>query len=225
MFLFMASMALAGDPPSADEVDDFLGEEQEPPASSAPSPNAFNPRLTVFGDGLLSLAGDDADIDPRSGPWLRSLELDLRADVDPYAKAVAVIAFEQEPPLEAVEEEGEEGEEEEAHAAFAGVPEEVYVDFVHLPGGLGLRTGQFKLPFGITNKMHPHDWPWPDPPEPFAGALGEEGVADIGAMGSWRPANPWGLGVTLQGGAVGHRVTLFRVTRHTRARTWARRRP
>jgi len=198
MFLLLAS-AWAEDPPSADEIDDFLAETSAPVAPPPPSlANALNPRLTAFGDALVSVAGDGGSIDPRSGPWLRSFEADIRADVDPYAKAVAVLAFEQEPPLEAEEAAGEE-----AHAAFAAVPEEVYVDFVGLPGGLGVRAGQFKLPFGITNKMHPHDYPWPTAPEAFVEALGEEGVSDIGALGSWRPSNPFGLGLTLQGAVLG----------------------
>ena len=208
MFLFLASLARAEDPPSADEIDAFLGEtETKPPLPPVSSPNAFNPRITAFGDALLSVAGHGAEVDPASAPWLRSLELDLRADVDPYAKAVAVIALHQEAPVgghaEGAEEHGaEEVLVEDTHSAFSVAPEEVYVDFVNLPAGLGVRAGQFKLPFGITNKMHPHDYPWPDAPEPFAEMLGEEGLADMGAYGSWRPANPLGVGVTLQGGAV-----------------------
>ena len=202
MFFLLAS-AWAEDPPSAEEIDDFLAEDQEAPAPPprAVLQNALNPRLTAFGDALLSVGGHGDEIDPASSPWLRSLELDLRADVDPYAKAVAVLAVHQEPPVGLGHGHGDEAEAD-SHSAFTVVPEEVYVDFVSLPGGFGVRAGQFKLPFGITNKMHPHDYPWPDAPFVFTEMLGGEGVADAGAYGSWRAGNALGFGLTVQAGAV-----------------------
>ena len=73
-----------------------------PPLSPAPSsgPSRLNPGLTAFGD-VLGTAGLGPDgLTPGSGPWLRSLELDLRASVDPFANAVAVLAVHQEAPLQ-----------------------------------------------------------------------------------------------------------------------------
>jgi len=58
-----------------------------PPAPPPASKNAFNPSITAFGDMIGTLGLDDGEVMPGSGPWLRSLELDLRADVDPFAKA------------------------------------------------------------------------------------------------------------------------------------------
>ena len=74
--------------------------------SAAPPParasfNAMNPGITAFGDvvGQLGLGPDG--VTPGSTLYLRSVELELRAAVDPFAKADVVLAFEQEaPPLD-----------------------------------------------------------------------------------------------------------------------------
>ena len=170
-----------------------------PMAQAPASANAFNPRLTAFGDVLTSIGIQDGAVLPESTPWLRSLELDLRADVDPYAKAVAVFAVEQEPPFG---EEEEEAGAEDAHSAFTAAPEEVYVDFVSLPGGLSARVGAFRQSFGVVNRAHPHDWPWPDAPAANAYFLGDEGYADVGGQVTWRVPNPFGTGISLTGGAM-----------------------
>jgi len=185
------------------DIAQFLGESDAstlsappPPAPTAPNnPNAFNPRITAFGDILTSVGIDKAGVMPGSGPWVRSFEMDIRADVDPFAKAVAVVAVGQEPPPLAggVDPEG----------GFSIAPEELYLDLVSLPAGISARVGQFKLPFGLTNRMHPHDWPWPDAPMPFVNTLGSEGMAETAATASWRIPNPWGVAFTLEGGVTG----------------------
>ncbi len=202
-------------PPPADEVPPdldaeiaaFLGDEPTldtaAPLPAAPAghaaPNVFNPKITAFGDLFTTVGVDSGGVMPGSGPWLRSFEMDIRADVDPFAKAVAVVAMEQEPPdLSGVGEEASEGDDAEA-ASFGVSPEEVYIDLVNLPGGLSARVGQQKLPFGLTNRMHPHDWPWPDAPLAFAGVLGEEGMADVAGVVDWRVPNPWSVALSLTG--------------------------
>jgi hypothetical protein len=175
-----------------------LASETPPPPPPPSSKNVFNPALTAFGDAIGTVGIQDGAVLPGSGPWLRSLELDLRSDVDPFAKAVAVIALEQEPPYAQDEGEPHAGE---GHASFAVVPEEVYVDFVALPGGLSARVGQFRQPFGVTNKSHPHDLPWTDTPLPITEFLGEEGYTDVGGLVSWRLPNTV-TGITVQGGVL-----------------------
>jgi hypothetical protein len=192
--------------------------EAEALAASAPPPpppppsswNTLNPSLTAFGEVLTSVGLVGGEVAPGSGPWLRSLELDLRADVDPFAKAVAIIAFHQDSPVDLghahAQDHGDaevasEEEEHDAHDAFIVAPEEVYVDLVALPAGLSARIGQFRQPFGITNKSHPHDLPWTDIPLPITELLGEEGYADVGGVVSWRLPNTV-TGLTLQGGAL-----------------------
>lgn len=191
-----------------DEIASFL--DAEPPAASAAppptppaaAPNVFNPKITAFGDLLTTVGVDGEGVMPGSGPWLRSFELDIQADVDPFAKAVAVVALHQEPP-ELEPDHAAEAEEEEEHAhgaaSFEVAPEEVYIDLVSLPGGLSSRIGQQKLPFGLTNRMHPHDWAWPDVPLPFEAVMGEEGMADVAATLAWRVPNPWAVALTFTG--------------------------
>jgi len=193
-------------------LDDLL-REAEAAAATAPPPapavparaGAFNPGLTAFGDGFWSVGLHDGAVSEASGPWIRSLELDLRADVDPYAKAVAVMAFEQESPLggHAVEDTGGgEPSEDDGHADWAVVAEEVYVELVALPAGLSAQAGLFRLPFGITNRQHPHDLPWTGEPLVIRELLGEEGYADTGVVASWRPRLGLPLALTATAGAL-----------------------
>jgi hypothetical protein len=129
---------------------------------------------------------DDDGVNPASGPWMRSLELDLRAAVDPYATAVAVIALHQDPPLGGGhdgEEPGAEGEE----PGWEVAAEEVYVDFVALPYGLSARAGLSLLPLGMANRQHPHDLPWTQAPLAHRELLGAESLSDVGLTVSWQP--------------------------------------
>ena len=197
------------------EVDAFLADTPTPTSSDtpiAPPPNAFNPSITAFGDVLYSASLHKGTLNPTSTPWVRSLELDVRSDVDPFAKAVAVIAIEQHDPIvleethhdhaHHEEAESEDTDTHEEHSGFSVVPEEVYIDLVALPAHFSARIGQQLLPFGVTNRMHPHDWPWPQMPLPFATLIGDHGVSDVGAVLNYRVHNPWDKALTLQGGLV-----------------------
>jgi hypothetical protein len=194
--LLLLSPALADEASDMDkEVDEFIGEQKVKEApKAAPAANAFNPRLTAFGDMLWSVGLDDGEVHPASTPWLRSLEVDLRADVDPFAKAVGTLAIEQGDPL-AVDTHGH-------GPGFEVVPEEVYVDLVALPAGLSARVGQFLLPLGVTNRMHPHDYPWPHAPVPFQAVIGDHGLSDVGAQLNYRVAHPLDGALTLQAAVV-----------------------
>ncbi len=186
------------DPPPPDPVLEALLREADTAAATPPPPpqaparaavNALNPGLTAFGDLVGQLGASEAGIAPGSTIYLRSLELELRADVDPFAKASAVVAFEQEaPPLGGGPGEG-----------FGAEPEEAYVDLVALPARLSMRAGKFKAPFGLANRTHPHDLPWTDVP-PALALLGEEGFTEAGVSLGWiLPLGPAALTVT--GGA------------------------
>lgn len=158
-----------------------------PQTAAAPSWNALNPGITAFGDLVGQVGVVDGAVTPGSTLYLRSLEVQLRADVDPFAKADAVVAWEQEaPPLEGGPGEG-----------FGSEPEEAYIDLVALPWRLSARLGKFRQPFGLMNRMHPHDLPWTDAPE----LLGEEGYNDTGLVMNW--ILPLGAAaLTVTGGAL-----------------------
>lgn len=180
------------------DAEALAGQAPTAPPPTPTSPSAFNPAITVFGEVLGTLGVQKGEVLPGSKPWIRSLEIDLRADVDPFAKAVAVFAVEQEPPELAFDPLAPAGADE---PEFSAAPEELYVDFVALPAGLSLRAGGFRQPFGVTNRAHPHDYPWPDTPAPLVSFLGEEGLNDVGLLASWHVPNPWGKGITLEAGA------------------------
>lgn len=153
------------------EAEALAGPDTPPPAQGGGRAafNALNPGITAFGDLVGQVGAVDGALMNGSTMYLRSLELELRAAVDPFATANAVIAFEQEaPPLEGGPGEG-----------FGAAPEEAYIDLVALPWRLSARLGKFKQPFGVANRMHPHDLPWTDVP-PALATLGEEGLNDVG---------------------------------------------
>jgi hypothetical protein len=130
---------------------------------------------------------DPDGVQPGSTMYLRSMELDISATVDPFAKATAVIAFEQEaPPFDGSAPAGD----------FGAGPEEAYIDLVALPWRLSARVGKFKQPFGLVNRTHPHDLPWADAPGAI-GLLAEDGYNDTGGALSWVvPVGPLGITVT-----------------------------
>jgi hypothetical protein len=151
--------------------------------------NSFNPRLTVIGDvlgrwsvGSHERVEDGIDLDDRIS--LREMELDLRADIDPYAKGVAILAFEEESPGE-----------------YAATLEEGYLTLEALPAGFRAQIGRFRVPFGRINTLHIHDLPQPEYPLALQDIFGEEGFAENGVLVSWlAPKFPLELTVALLNG-------------------------
>ncbi len=139
--------------------------------------NAFNPRITVFGDflgrralGSDELVEDGEQIDNKFR--LRETEIDFRADIDPYAKGVVIVAFE-----------NETGE-------FEAVIEEGYATIEALPFDIPtfnarLKVGRFRTPFGQMNRLHLHDLMWSEYPLAVQDFLGEEGDVQDGVELQW----------------------------------------
>lgn len=136
--------------------------------SRSTAPTVFNPRITVFtnfagrvDDKTVFDAEDIAEIHNR--PFLRTVELDFRAPVDPYAEAITVLALE-----------------DEAGTGFAVDVEEAYGIIKRLPVfeaaplGLKMKLGKFRAPFGVNNKLHMHDLPWTTRPLVVSKYLGTE---------------------------------------------------
>lgn len=132
------------------------------------APIIFNPSTTAFinfaarADNRPVLdEAETAEIHNR--PFLRSIEFDYRAPVDPYAEAIAIVSLE-----------------DEAGSGFAVDAEEVYGLIKKLPIledaplGLKLKVGKFRAPFGTSNKLHMHDLPWTTRPLVVSKYLGTE---------------------------------------------------
>lgn len=135
----------------------------KPPVSQ----NAMNPQITAFLNGasrfdtreVLSASG--SRIDDRL--FMRTMELEFRAAVDPYADAVAIASLE-----------------DEAGNGFSADLEEGYVIVKRLPIlekaplGLKLKLGRYRAPIGTMNRVHMHDMPWTTRPLPISRMLGSE---------------------------------------------------
>lgn len=146
------------------------------------TPIVFNPRATAFIN--FSARTDNRSVFDENGnsqidnrAFLRSVELDFRAPVDPYADAVVILALE-----------------DEAGMGYAIDPEEAYGLIKRLPIletsplGLKLKVGKFRAPFGVNNKLHLHDLPWITRPLAISEYLGaehgnffESGFSPVGA--------------------------------------------
>ncbi|MEJ2153686.1 MAG: hypothetical protein P8Y29_12295, partial [Gemmatimonadota bacterium] len=63
--------------------------------------------------------------------------------------------------------------------------EEGYVEWVNLPGGLGLKFGQFFQQFGTLNRWHQHALPFQSRSLPHLALIGEEALAQAGVSIHW----------------------------------------
>ena len=137
--------------------------------SRASAPVVLNPRMTAFinfaarGDNnsVYDLADPTNDISNK--PFLRTVELELRNPVDPYAEAVVILSAENE-----------------AGRNFAIDAEEAYGLIKRLPVfetaplGMKMKIGKFRAPIGVNNKIHMHDLPWTTRPLVVSYYLGTE---------------------------------------------------
>lgn len=140
-------------------------------ATAKPGANAFNPRLTVFGDfiGRFNPGGKYKDQAGQDRFSLRETEIDARASVDPYARGVLILSVREESP-----------------GAFETEPEECYVESTSLP--MTLKAGKFRMSAGSANLLHTHDLPTFDRPLVHTRFFGDEGLAGTGLhASSWLP--------------------------------------
>jgi hypothetical protein len=137
--------------------------------SRATAPIALNPRMTAFinfaarADSKVVFDVADPTHEVSNRPYLRTVELELRNPVDPYAEAVTVISIENQ-----------------AGKEFAIDAEEAYGLIKRLPLleeaplGMKLRIGKYRAPIGVNNKIHLHDLPWTTRPLIVSQYLGTE---------------------------------------------------
>lgn len=165
---------------------DQLQEEVAEAARAARTPgaqrlNVFNPQTTVFGNFLARSDDRRAFVDDDPGEprvddrmWLREVEIDFRAAIDPWADGVLILTSEAETPGE-----------------YATGVEEGYLTLKRLPlldsapAGLKLKAGHFRPGFGRTNRTHLHDLPQPSYPLALSRFLGPEGYIADGLSASF----------------------------------------
>lgn len=169
---------------AAAAVGDTAGEApSQPPEFEGRQRNlsALNPEITVTGDVFAFANSKDSDSD-NFVP--REFELSLISNLDPYSRAKIFVAHHSHggevtpfPEADATEEEHEEGSSTEI--------EEGYVEWVSLPGGIGVTVGKFRQRFGKLNRWHAHALPTQQLPLPYLAFFGEEGLAQAGVSVHW----------------------------------------
>ena len=137
--------------------------------SRASAPVVLNPRTTAFinfaarSDSRTVTDWADTANTISNRPYLRTLELELRNPVDPYAEAVAILSVEN----QAGREFGVDAEE-----AYGLIKQLPFLESA--PLGMKLKVGKFRAPIGVNNKIHMHDLPWTTRPLAVARYLGSE---------------------------------------------------
>mgnify|MGYP001567023978 CR=1 FL=1 len=165
-------------------------EAAKSPSRAKSRGNEFNPRITAFGDFTGRIDNrpvlNDAGTRELSDRFnYREFELDFRADVDPFAQAVGILAV---------------GQEDLPSQPTTIAIEESYLTFTQMPRYTSLKAGKFKTSFGILNRLHLHDLPQTTLPLPLQTFLGEEGMTEMGfSFGYMPPLKREGRALTLVG--------------------------
>lgn len=137
------------DPPSPEQVTE--------PSQPAPQlKNAFNPQISLVTDFRYNAINSDKS--ERKRAFLKEAELGFAADVDPFLKAEAYIAF--------ADEDGESVTE----------VEEAFGKYTNLGKGLSAKFGKIAGAIGRVQRNHADQLNWMDYPLMVQDQLGEEGL-------------------------------------------------
>ncbi|MHB1194991.1 MAG: hypothetical protein ACYC6F_18365 [Longimicrobiales bacterium] len=196
--------AAAGGQPAAPTV-------QQEPSGRERSLQALNPEISVNADIFAHLDPDEPGAD---NFFAREFEISLVSNLDPFSRAKIFvgrhIAGGEIVPFGEHGYAGEGGEEADGHGGEFAV-EEGYVEWVGLPGGLGLKLGRFYQRLGQVNRWHPHAFLFQSRPLPHLAFLGEEGLGQTGASLRW---------LAPFGGSVGTYEATVEVTRSENETLW-----
>ena len=166
-----AASAMAVSPEQLEELNTKVDGMVE--AQKQVRPGAFNPSIGLVGETVFSYIsrGSDQTGSSRPGGWdvfQRSIELNVAAAVDPFAKGYAVIN---------ASADAQTGE------ANLGV-EEAAIQTTSLPWNLELKAGRFFGEFGKLSYIHDHELPFVNRPMVLDQYIGGESRTD-GAQLSW----------------------------------------
>jgi len=135
---------------------------------------ALNPEISLTGD-MIGRVDPDHPGEDNFVP--REFELSFVSSLDPFSRAKAFMS---------VHEPGGEiipfGEEEHAHGEEGPEIgfEEGYIEWVNIPGGLGLTLGKFYQSLGALNRWHSHALNFQSRSLPHLAFIGEEPLAQTG---------------------------------------------
>jgi hypothetical protein len=138
---------------------------------------ALNPEISVTGDVFGRLDPDDPGKD---NFFPREFELSLVSALDPFARAKVFLSL-HEPGGELVPF----GSEDPDHGETEFGVEEGYLEWVNIPGGLGLTLGRFYQHLGTLNRWHSHALYFQSRSLPHLSFVGEEPLAQTGVSLYW----------------------------------------
>lgn len=148
-------------------------------------PGEFNPAIGLVGETIFSYRSKSSDATGSDRPggfdvFQRSIELNVAASVDPFAKGYAVVN------ASADSATGE---------ATMGV-EEAALQTTSLPGNLELKAGRFFGEFGRLAYIHDHELPFVNRPLALDEYIGGESQSD-GVQLNWLPPIPHYVSATV----------------------------
>jgi len=152
---------------------------------------ALNPEISVNADLFGHVNKDDTDQD---NFFAREFEISIMSNLDPFSRAKLSISRHDEggelSPFTGEDHGGAHGGEE---GGGGFTVEEGYVEWVSLPGGIGLKLGKFFQQFGQMNRWHAHALPFQTRSLPHIAFVGAESLAQTGASMHWlAPFSPLG---------------------------------
>jgi hypothetical protein len=173
-----AQAAAAAGRPSAEppEEQEFVGRQR--------SLQALNPEISLTGDVFGSLDPDD----PGADAFLaREFEVSIQSNLDPFSRAKVFLSRHAEgSEIVPFGDHAHEGEGDgDGHHGGGFAVEEGYVEWVSLPGGLGVKLGRFFQQFGQLNRWHSHALGFQSRSLPHIALIGEESLAQAGASVRW----------------------------------------
>lgn len=164
------------------------GGEAKEPGEAAPAPQQFvgrqrslqalNPEISVNTDIFAFVPTESPDV---NNFVPREFEFSFQAALDPFSRAKIFLSHHTGGGELVAFGEGDHGEEEGAEEHGAVEVEEGYVQWVNLPGGLGISVGRIRQRLGTLNRWHRHALPGQSLPLPYLVFTGEEGLAQTGA--------------------------------------------
>jgi len=172
-----AAAALGETTTSTDEAtnQEFVGRQR--------SLQALNPEISVNADVFGHVNADDTGED---NFFAREFEISLISNLDPFSRAKVFLSRHNEGGELSPFAEGHDGHEHGEHGSGTGFGvEEGYVEWVGLPGGLGVKLGKFFQQFGQLNRWHAHALPFQTRSLPHLSFIGPESLAQTGASVHW----------------------------------------
>lgn len=168
-----AAASAGGSPaPAAAQDQAFVGRQR--------SLQSLNPEISLNADMFAHVNQDDRNA---NNFFARDYELSIQSALDPFSRAAIFIV--QDTPGGEVEPftDPAEGGGEEEGGGF-GV-EEGFVEWVSLPGGIGVKFGKFFQRLGTLNRWHLHALPFQGRSLPHIAFLGQEPLAQTGVSVTW----------------------------------------